>query len=100
MYIFPLILLTIFIAFLCQVSESEQRVEETSEVAAVEHQTEEQSHSIVPEGSTIMQMEDGTFLVQKPDGTAMQIHCPEGMTIETIQALLTMDAGNILQAAE
>ena len=67
----------------------------------VESQPEEQQgHSIVPEGSTIMQMEDGTFLVQKPDGTAMQIHCPEGMTIETIQALLSMDAGNVLQSAE
>ncbi|XP_072031360.1 uncharacterized protein [Amphiura filiformis] len=80
-----------------EVTESEQTVEETEEVT---YQTDEQGHSIVPEGSTIMQMEDGTFLVQKPDGTAMQIHCPDGMTIETIQALLSMDAGNILQAAE
>lgn len=46
---------------------------------------------MVPEGSTIMQMADGNFLVQKPDGTAMQIQAPEGMTIETIQALLSME---------
>lgn len=46
---------------------------------------------MMPEGSTIMQMADGNFLVQKPDGTAMQIQAPAGMTIETIQALLSME---------
>lgn len=46
---------------------------------------------MVPEGSTILQMADGNFLVQKPDGTAMQIQAPEGMSIETIQALLSVE---------
>ncbi|XP_071477975.1 uncharacterized protein [Diadema antillarum] len=49
--------------------------------------------TVLPEGTTIMQLEDGTFLLQKPDGTAMQIQTPEGMTIETVQALLSMEGG-------
>nr|XP_054758181.1 mucin-5AC-like isoform X2 [Lytechinus pictus] len=51
--------------------------------------------TVLPEGTTIMQLEDGTFLLQKPDGTAMQIQTPEGMTIETVQALLSMEGGAI-----
>ncbi|XP_033110491.1 uncharacterized protein LOC117111640 isoform X2 [Anneissia japonica] len=46
---------------------------------------------IMPVGSTLMQLQDGTFLVQKPDGTTIQIQAPEGMTIETIQELLSVD---------
>lgn len=51
--------------------------------------------TVLPEGTTIMQLEDGTFLLQKPDGTAMQIQTPDGMTIETVQALLSMEGGAI-----
>ncbi|XP_022090624.1 uncharacterized protein LOC110979277 [Acanthaster planci] len=69
------------------VNQSDMKVDPTDTV----HQQE--TSVVVPEGSTIMQMQDGTFLVQKPDGTAMQIHTPEGMTIETVQELLSMEAG-------
>ncbi|XP_071963609.1 uncharacterized protein [Antedon mediterranea] len=46
---------------------------------------------IMPVGSTLMQLQDGIFIVQRPDGTTMQIQAPDGMSIETIQELLSVD---------
>lgn len=49
--------------------------------------------ALVPQGSVIMEMEDGTFMAQTPDGATMEIQAPENMTLETLSELLDQATG-------
>ncbi|ESO83522.1 hypothetical protein LOTGIDRAFT_169216 [Lottia gigantea] len=47
---------------------------------------------IVTSGSNIYQTEDGTLIIQQPDGTTFQLQGAEGIPMETVQALLSMES--------
>ncbi|XP_050405594.1 uncharacterized protein LOC126821251 [Patella vulgata] len=47
---------------------------------------------IVTQASNIFQTEDGTLIIQNPDGTTFQLQGAEGIPLETVQALLAMES--------
>lgn len=49
--------------------------------------------ALVPQGSVIMEMEDGTFMAQTPDGATMEIQAPDSMTLEALSELLDQATG-------
>lgn len=56
--------------------------------------------ALVPQGSVIMEMEDGTFMAQTPDGATMEIQAPENMTLETLSELLDQATGVFESSSE
>lgn len=56
--------------------------------------------ALVPQGSVIMEMEDGTFMAQTPDGATMEIQAPDSMTLETLSELLDQATGALAATSQ
>ncbi|XP_013404601.1 zinc finger protein 839 [Lingula anatina] len=82
-------------------SEEQQVVDENGELNHIlegqEITGENVETHVIDPGASIIQTEDGTILIQNPDGTTVQLHADQGIPLETVQALLAMENDGQIQ---